>query len=101
MNNKPEVGLELSVVGSQAVQFLVGLECFRRQAQGGIVKPEQLCNSHMASGARQIHRPMTHVVLHSKARRGREREAEREENIDKMKKWPINTKSHAEEENQT
>lgn len=72
--NLPEVGLELGIIGSQVVQFLVGLECFRRQAQGGVVEPEQLCNSHMARGTRQIHGPMTHVVLRACVLSCRQRE---------------------------
>lgn len=71
-SHMPEVGFEFGVVSAQVVQFLVGLQCFRRQAESGIVESEQLCNSHMAVGAGQIQRTMTHVILH--------REREREKN---------------------
>lgn len=69
----PEVGFEFGVVSAQVVQFLVGLQCFRRQAESGIMEPEQLCNSHMAVGAGQIQRTMTHVILQRRKRRSHEK----------------------------
>jgi hypothetical protein len=33
------------------------------------VESEQLCNSHMAVGAGQIQRTMTHVILHRERER--------------------------------
>ena len=57
------MGLELRIVAAEVVQLFVGLKSFGREAQGGVVEAQQLRNTHVAAGAGQIQRPMTHVVL--------------------------------------